>query len=205
MKHYLLIPVLLVFFSAQAQQVNQQIKKGNDSYKEKKFQQANDAYAQALKKDDKNTVANFNSGNALHRLNKPEDAAKAYGTAAATATDPLIKAQAFNNQGLALIKQKKLTDAIEAFKTSVRVNSNDKECRENLPKALNELKKQQQKNDQQDQNKKNQDQKDSPQKNKSKMSEAQAEKLLKSLQQEEKEKQKELQKKSRKDRQLKDW
>jgi tetratricopeptide (TPR) repeat protein len=137
-------------------------------------------------------------------MNKPEESSKAYKIAAANTKDVNLKAQALNNQGLALIKQKKLAEAIEAFKQSLRLHSFDKEVRENLQKALNELQKQQ--GQSQDQNKnKSQNKNEDKKKNKSNMSEEQAEKLLKQLQQDEKDTQKQIRQRNRKDRQLKDW
>ncbi len=199
------IVILSIFISFQSigQKANQHIQKGNDSYKKKQFDKAQAEYAKALKADNKNSIASFNSGNALHKMDKPDDAAKAYDMAASNTKDVNVKANALNNQGLALIKQKKLPEAIEAFKQSLRLYSFDKEVRENLQKALNELKKQQSSDQSQNKNQSQKDNKDK--KNKSKMNEDQAERLLKQLQQDEKDTQKQLRKRNRKDRQLKDW
>lgn len=205
MKILMMILAACIAFSTVAQSLNQHIQKGNDAYKEKNYAEAYQQYSKALGKDAKNAIASYNKGNTLQRMNKPEEATKAYETAAANTNDVNVKARALNNQGLAFVKQKKLPEAIEAFKQSLRLYAFDEEVRENLQKALNELKKQQS-------SKQNQNNDTSPnmdedkKKNKSSsMSEEQAEKLLKQLEQDEKDTQKQIRQRNRKDRQLKDW
>jgi Ca-activated chloride channel family protein len=189
-----------------SQKATQLIEKGNVSYKQKQFAKAKEEYNKALQKDQSNSVAQFNSGNASQRMNKFEEAAKSFEAAAANAKDPLTKAQALYNQSVALIKQNKLTEAIQALKSSLRLNPNDNDTRENLQRALKELQKQQQpqQNDKQ-KNKNNKKPKDQPQKPKSNLNEEEADRRLKELAKEEKNLQKDLQKKNSSARQLKDW
>lgn len=204
--HYLFFFLLIVSADASAQKTTQLIEKGNANYKHKQFAKAKEEYDKALQKDQTNSVAQFNSGNASQRMNKFEEAAKSYESAAANAKDPLVKAQALYNQGLAYIKQNKLTEAIQVLKQSLRLNSNDNDTRENLQKALKELQKQQQpqQNDKQ-KNKDNKNQKDQPQKPKSNLTPEEADRRLKELAKEEKNLQKDLQNKNSAGRQLKDW
>ena len=54
---------------------------------------------------------------------------------------PGIKAKSYYNKGAILSSQKKLEESIEAYKNAFRQNPDDKEARENLQKALLELKK----------------------------------------------------------------
>ncbi len=203
--HYLFV-LLIVGVAASAQKTAQLIEKGNSNYKQKQFVKAKEEYGKALQKDQTNAIAQFNSGNASQRMNKFEEAAKSYETAAANAKDPLVKAQALYNQGLAYIKQNKLTEAIQVLKQSLRLNANDNDTRENLQKALKELQKQQQpqQNDKQ-KNKNNKNQKDQPQKPKSNLTPEEADRRLKELAKEEKNLQKDLQNKNSAGRQLKDW
>jgi Ca-activated chloride channel homolog len=207
MRTFLTIIFLSMIAFANAQKAAQSIEKGNDHYRQKQFSKAKDEYGKALQKDNTNSVAQFNSGNASQRMNKFDDALKSYEAAATTAKDPLVKAQAFYNQGLTYIKQKKLAEAIDAFKKSLRLYPNDNDTRENLQKALKELKQQQQKNDdkQDNKNKQKPKDKDQPQPPKTKLSKEEAEKMLNNLQKEEKNLQKQVQKKSQSARQLKDW
>jgi tetratricopeptide (TPR) repeat protein len=188
-----------------AQKAEQTIEKGNELYKQKQFAKAKDEYAKVLQADNSNSMAQFNSGNASHRMKKFEDASKSYELAAGTSKDPQVKAQAFYNQGIAYIKQNKLVEGIDAFKKSLRLNPNDNDTRENLQKALKELKQQQQKDDKQDNKdkKKPKDKEQPPPK--TKLSKEEANRMLDNLQKEEKNLQKQVQKKSQSSRQLKDW
>jgi tetratricopeptide (TPR) repeat protein len=193
--------------SVNAQRSTQLIQNGNENYKQKQFAKAKEQYDKVLQKDKDNAVAQFNSGNASQRMNKFDDASKLYEAAASNTKDPLVKAQAYYNQGVAYVKQNKLVEAVDAFKKSLRLNANDNDVRENLQKAIKEMKLQHQKNDdkQNDKNKKKPVDKDQPQQPKTKLSKEEAEKLLNSLQKEEKNLQKQVQKKNQSNRQLKDW
>ena len=199
---------LFIMTSVNAQKASQLVEKGNTDYKKKEFQKADEAYTKAIQKDDKNAVAQFNSGNAKQKLRKYEEASKSYEAAANNTGDASVKARAYYNQGLAFIRQNKLKEAIDAFKSSLRLDANDKEARENLQKALKEHKQQQQpkSNDPQDnKNKKKTKDKEPKQPDKSKLKKEEAEKMLNDLQKEEKNLQKQVQKKNQSSRQLKDW
>ncbi len=202
--------VVLAFFivpAVSAQKTTQHIEKGNQDYRKKEYAKADAQYNKALQKDGRNPVAQFNSGNAKQRMKKYDEASKSYEAAANATKDPLVKAQALYNQALALIKQNKLKEAIDAFKQSLRLNPNDKQARENLQKALKERQQQQPppKDQQDDKNKKKPQDRDKPQPPKTKLSKEEAEKMLNDLQKEEKNLQKQVQKKNQSARQLKDW
>ncbi len=196
---------ILLSLAVKAQKAVQLIEKGNENYKKKEFLKASEEYNKAIQKDNTNAVAQFNSGNAKQQLKKYEEAGKDYKAAASGTNDPLLKSQAFYNLGLSFIKQKKLNEAIDAFKKSLRLNPEDNEARQNLQKALKEQKQQQQQN-QQDKNQqksKEKDQKKEPQK--SNLKKEEAEKMLNNLSKDEKNLQKDIQKKNQSGRQLKDW
>lgn len=109
------------------------------------------------------------------------------------------------NKGVTLSTQKKLLESIEAYKESLRLNSADEEARQNLQKALNELKKQPQ------QNQKKQDKQQNPkqpeqQKNNSKLNQKQVEQMLNALRKDEKKLQQDIQKRNNTGRSdSKDW
>jgi Ca-activated chloride channel homolog len=208
MRTMIFLSCLFVMCSVNAQKANQLVEKGNGEYKKKAYEKADVQYTKALQKDPKNTVAQFNSGNAKQHLKKYDEASRSYEAVANNTGDALVKAKAYYNQGLAFIRQNKLKEAIEAFKKSVRLNANDKEARENLQKALKEQKQQQQpkNDDQQDnKNKKKQKNNDRPDQRKPKISKEDAEKMLNDLRKEEKNLQKQVQKKNQSSGQLKDW
>jgi len=128
-------------FSSYAQDVNQTIQKGNDLYKQNQFDKAEAAYKEASDADKTNTTAAFNRANALIRQDKTADAAKLLDDVIMNTNDPVLKAKAYYNQGVMLSGQQRLEESIEAYKNSLRQNPNDNEARENLQKALLELKK----------------------------------------------------------------
>lgn len=207
MRLIILFGCTMLMFSANAQKTAQLIEKGNQDYKKKEFAKANVSYSKAIEKDKTNAVAKFNSGNAKQQLKNYEEAAKSYEAAATTTNDPILKSQAFYNLGLSFIRQKKLNEAIDAFKKSLRLNPEDNEARQNLQKALKEKQQQSQQNEKQDdKNKKKSKEKDKKQQpDKSNLKKEQAEKMLNNLSKEEKNLQKEIQKKNQSGRQLKDW
>jgi Ca-activated chloride channel family protein len=175
---------------SKSQQVDQDIKRGNDLYKQQQYQQAEAAYNEALAKDSSNTTAKFNRANAAYRLAKPDDAIKTFDELASNTQEGDQKATSYYNKGVVLSNQKMLEESIEAYKNSLRQNPNDKEARENLQKALIELKKKTPPPKKQNEKKKQQQN----QKQQPKMNQKEAEQKLKLLEQKEKELQQRLQK-----------
>lgn len=207
MKQVLTCILLFACVHAGAQRVTAIVEKGNQEYRKKQFGKAATEYDKALKKDAANLVARFNQGNAQQRLKKYKEAAGSYETVAANSNDPAVKAKAYYNQGLAYVRQNKLPEAVEAFKQSLRLVPNDGDTRENLQKAMQELKLQQssQSEQQEDKNKKKPKDKKQSKPSGARMSKEEAEKMLNNLGKEEKNLQKEVQKKNQSARQLKDW
>jgi tetratricopeptide (TPR) repeat protein len=185
-----------------AQDVNKTIKAGNDAYKKGDYKDAASLYKTALTKDSKNVFAKFNLGNALDKQNDPIDAEKYYDEIASSSTDASLKAKSFYNKGVAEAQQQKLPEAIESFKQALLLTPEDDDARENLQKAINDLKKQQQQ--QQPQQNKNK-QKQQPQQ-KNKMPNPQMmEQKFNELRDKEKQLQKMLQQKTNQSQPDKDW
>lgn len=207
MKQVLTCILLFACVHTGAQRVTAIVEKGNQEYRKKQFGKAATEYDKALKKDAANLVARFNQGNAQQRLKKYKEAAGSYETVAANSNDPAVKAKAYYNQGLAYVRQNKLPEAVEAFKQSLRLVPNDGDTRENLQKAMQELKLQQssQSEQQEDKNKKKPKDKKQSKPSGARLSKEEAEKMLNNLGKEEKNLQKEVQKKNQSARQLKDW
>ena len=177
--------VLFLCVAGKSQKPEPEIYKGNELYKKQQFDKANEAYQQALTKDPSNPIANYNSGNASFRQNKFDDAIKSFDNTINNTKDKNLQQQAYYNKGVALSKQQKLQESIDAWKEALRLNANDKDTRENLEKALRELKKKQQEENQKKNNKQKQ-QKEKPQPQ-SKLNQQQVEQLLRALQEKEKE------------------
>ncbi|MDB5232815.1 MAG: BatC protein [Chitinophagaceae bacterium] len=201
---------MIVTYSAYSQKPNNIILKGNEAYRKQQFAEAEKNYREALQKNPSELRAGFNLGNTLYKEKKVDAATDTYSAVAEKTKQPLLRAQANYNLGTALANGKKLQEAITALKQSLRETPYDNDARENLQKAMNELKKQQQQQQKQSDNndkKKNQDQqKQNQPQNQNKLSPQRAEQLLSQLQQQEKQIQKQLQKqKSPVYQQEKDW
>ena len=181
--------------AAFSQTSNSLIRKGNQLYKQGEYDKSLSEYERAIKVEPQNTLANFNFGNALFRKEKWEDAEKNFENVITNSKDDNIRQQAFYNKGVSLTKQKKLEESIEAYKSALRLNSNDEDARINLQKALLELKKknesQQQKEQKQEQKPK---QKEKPKPQQSKLNKREVERLLRALHQKEQEVQQKMQK-----------
>ena len=168
---------------------------GNELYKKQEYAQAAELYQKATDIDKQDPTAPYNLGNALRKMNKLEDAEKAYAESAERAKVKLPKSASTYNEGVALTRQNKLMESIGAYKNALRLNPTDQQARENLQLALNQLKKNSggggggdKKNDP------NKDKNEQQQKSNSKLSKNQAEQMLNALRQDEKKEQQNIQK-----------
>ena len=198
MKQLFLISGLIVItLTVQAQSASQSILKGNEFYRQGKFEEAVKQYDAALKSEPENTTAKFNLASANYRLNKESDAIKVYDEIISTDRDPERKEKTYYNKGSILTKQNKLEESIELYKNALRIDPSDMEARENLQKALLELKKKEPPKKKEEDKKKKQDkqqQQQQKQKQQPKLNQKEAEQRLKLLEQKEKEVQQRLQK-----------
>ena len=183
---------ILVFLHVAAQSAISFILKGNTFYEQSAFDQAETQYRLALEADPKNTTAKYNLANALQKQNKYNEALTLLEEVSAATTDKKLKSAAYYNHGVAHTKLKNLESSIESYKNALRNNPDDKEARENLQKALRELKK---------------NQSQSQSQSESKMSQKEAEQKLKQLQQKEKELQQRMQNRNKEGTgsQAEDW
>ena len=200
------LTILLILISCysfgQLPEVEKTIQAGNDFYKQQQYDQAAAEYKKTLAIEPGNSKAKFNLANTIVKQGKPDEAVKSFTEISDNTKEAELKAKAFYNKGAVLSQQKKLEESIDAYKNALRQNPDDKEARENLQKALLELKK---KNPPKP---KKEDQKKNPQKQpQSKMNRKEAEQMLKLLEQKEKEVQQRLQKEKSKTggSQAKDW
>ena len=202
MKATLTILISLLFINVDAQKVNEVILRGNESYRLQQYEKADKEYSEALRSDSNNVIAKYNKANALYRLGQQDEAINKYDGLTGEQNDVVLRSKSFYNKGAILSRQKKLEESIEAYKSSLRLDPNDKEARENLQKALLELKKKQPPKPKQDQQKKKEQNQPQP-----KMNKKEAEQRLKLLEQKEKEVQQRLQKEKSKTggSQTKDW
>ncbi len=185
------------------------IKKGNEAYQKNEFDKAAEQYQKVTAKTPANATAQYNLGNALYKNSKADDAVNAYTNAASSMTGKEDKSKAFYNKGVVLQNNKKLPECISAYKDALKLNPQDDDARQNLQKALQQLKEQQQKQQKdnkdqkkpkedekkkEDQKKKDEEKKQQQQQPQPKITRKDAEEKLKALLQQEKNLQDKLQK-----------
>jgi len=153
MKRILIIGILLIPAIAIAQKENNAIIRGNEAYRAKDYLTAVESYRKALSITPSSPIASFNLGNSYFRDTKTDLAMEQFGSIAESDAPPTMRSGAFYNKGVVLTSQKKLPESIEAYKAALRLNPTDSLARQNLQRALNELRRQQQ-NQQQDQKQK---------------------------------------------------
>lgn len=137
--------LFIYFFTAvlagKAQNQQSFIKEGNDFFKKGQLAEAVASYNKVTEEPYKYTAL-INKGTALYKQKKMDEALKAYNQVGVSpnATN-LLKSGAHYNAGVIYSNQNKVEESIEAYKKALRLNSQDNNARENLQKALSELKK----------------------------------------------------------------
>ncbi len=213
---FLLLAVMSVSSYADNRQARKLIRKGNALYRTEKRQEAQVNYLKAYRADSTDARVLYNLPTSMfpadYKLVQKERCdtmAQMFERSARAETNPLRKAQAYHNEGVAYQGVKDFGKAIEAYKNALRNNPNDDESRYNLVLCQRQLKNQnggnnnqQQNQDQQDQNqqqqqkeqeKKQQEQQDKQQEQQEPpMSKENAEQLLNAAMQQEKETQKRM-------------
>lgn len=155
MRRLLLIhTLLLVPVAVWGQKERADIRQGNRAYYEGKYPEAEVGYKRAIEKNINSYEANFNLAGALYKQGRYDDAAATYGKLAQDGTDAQRQASTYYNMGNTYVKQRKLDEAIEAYKNALRLVPEDKEAKFNLAYAK-KLKQEEEKK-----NKDNQDNKD---------------------------------------------
>jgi len=192
MRHVVCYIILMIACNGARAQANEAINEGNQYYRNAQFEQAEQRYRAALKEEPGNAVAQMNLANALYKQRKWDEALQVYNSVATGVKETKTQSAAFYNQGAIYSRQKELDKSIEAYKAALRLNPEDKQARENLQKALLEKKKQQQSSSQQNQQK-------------SPMSQSEAERQLRQLQEKEKNIMERLNKKGQGGSMQKDW
>ncbi len=144
---FCLLPIALCILpvSTSAQNEKGLIKKGNEAYEKKEYDNAITNYQQATTKNPANPTAQYNLGNALYKNKKADEAVQAYENALSNATSNADKSKAYYNKGVVLQNNKKLPECIEAYKNALKLDPKDEDARQNLQKALLQQKEQQKK------------------------------------------------------------
>lgn len=159
-KFIVLISSFLLFsVLANAQTDRKYIRKGNRQYDKNKYSESEILYRKAIDKNKQSSDAVFNTGDALYRQKKFEDAGKQFIDQTGQVEDKNKKSAGYYNLGNSLLKANKFQESIEAYKNSLKLNPSSMEAKYNLGYAQDLLKQQQQQQQKQQQNKDNKDQK----------------------------------------------
>lgn len=126
-----------------AQQTQSLLYQGNQAYRNKAYDKAGQAYAEALRQSPNDLTARFNLGNALYRSNHQDKALEQFEAIAQAEGNLGWRAKAFYNKGVILGQQKKLDESITAYKNALKLDPADSLARENLQRALRERKQKQ--------------------------------------------------------------
>lgn len=129
---------------------------GNKQYEKGVYADAEASYKKALDKKNNMPEATFNLGDAVYAQKRYDEAAKQFLLSAQTNPDKSVKAKAYHNLGNVFLQQQKWQEAAKAYKEALKNNPADADTKYNLAYANSMLKKQQ---EGQDQNKDNKDQK----------------------------------------------
>jgi tetratricopeptide (TPR) repeat protein len=177
--------------TATAQAGNAAIREGNKLYHKGQFDKALPEYQKAIEQNSKNDIARYNLANTRYRTGNFADAEKAFDDVINNTTEKKYIEKSYYNKGVAYIKEKKLQESIDAWKSALKLDPTDEDARFNLQKALTEQKKNESKEQKQSQQQQKQQQQKQKQNNK--LDKKKIEQYLKSLEQKEQEVQQKFQ------------
>jgi tetratricopeptide (TPR) repeat protein len=158
--------MLLIFSGFTFAQADKKfIREGNREYDKEKFSESEISYRRAIDKNKEYSDAVFNTGDALYKQKKFEEAGNQFIENHNMNEDKKKKSSSLYNLGNSLLMAKKVQESIDAYKGSLKLNPKNPEAKYNLAYAQDllrqqEQQKQQQNQDKQDQNKDQQDKKD---------------------------------------------
>jgi Ca-activated chloride channel homolog len=141
--------------SVLAQTDKKYIRQGNREYEKNKFSESEILYRKAANENSNAPDAVFNTGDALYRQKKFEDAGKQFMENIKMNDDKNKKSAAMFNLGNSLLKANKLQESIDAYKGSLKLTPHNPQAKYNLAYAQDLLKQQQEQKQQQQQQDKN--------------------------------------------------
>ena len=153
MKNILIILSFLMSFNSFAQSKKSFLRDGNQLYADSSYNKAEIQYRKSLEKDQDYFNASFNLADAVYKQERYEESSALFDALKDNAPTETDLAKVYHNLGNSLVKEQKLEEAIDAYKSSLRINPKDKDTRHNL--AITHKQKQEQEKEQE--NKENKD------------------------------------------------
>jgi Ca-activated chloride channel family protein len=145
------------------------VEKGNEEFRNKKYQSALEAYRKVQVKNPDAPEVLYDLGTALYKVDSFQEAARDLEAAAGKSKDPQLTARTLYNYGNAQYRLGNFEKAIESYKKALAIDPDDKDAKYNLEF----LQKQKNKIDKKDQEKKKEDQKKDPQQQQNKQDQQQ--------------------------------
>jgi Ca-activated chloride channel homolog len=155
-KKRMLLTVLALLFPllASSQGEKKFIRQGNREYEKNKYPESEVSYRRAIDRNKESADAVFNTGDALYKQKKYEEAGKQFTENYDMNDNRKMKSASLYNLGNSFLMANKIKESIDAYKGSLRLDPDNMEAKYNLAYAQDLLKQQQQ----QQQDKQNQDQ-----------------------------------------------
>ena len=147
--------ILILSTSSFAQNKKSFLRDGNKLYADSSYNEAEMQYRKSLEKDQDYFNASFNLADAVYKQERYEESSALFDALKDNAPTETDLAKVYHNLGNSLVKEQKLEEAIDAYKSSLRINPKDKDTRHNL--AITHKQKQQQEQENKDENKENKD------------------------------------------------
>ena len=127
------------------------IREGNEKFEKGDLNGAAQAFAEAATAEPDAFEPLFNLGSTLMEAGEVEQAASVLLKSAQNTEDPLVQSDALYNAGNAFMAAEKYQEAVGAYAESLRKNSSQKDAIYNLNRAIEQLKRQQQNEENQEQ------------------------------------------------------
>lgn len=211
----------LIGFKANAQEERRFVRRGVEKMEQEKYDEAETQFRKALEEKPTSFEAGYNLASSLFKQEKFEEAFKQLKGSEPFTDDPKKMASLYHNIGNSLLHQQQIDPAIEAYKSSLKLNPTDDETRYNLIAAMkmkeeqdqddqdDQQQEQQQEEQQQDQEQQQEEQEQQEQEQQQQQQEERqqeldkenAQRLLNAIEQEEKELMEKLQKEKHKEQQ----
>ena len=160
MKYCLILLFTFTAVSLAAQPEKGEIRSGNRAYSKGNLERAEIDYRRALEQNPGSVHAIYNLGNVLYKRQNAAEAEKLVSVLKDSLASDFHAPKVFHNLGNYALDQKKYSEAIDYYKSSLRLNPDDDETRSNLAYAQKMLKNEQDKQDKNQDKKDNKDNKD---------------------------------------------
>lgn len=144
LRYFILTLVLILVTSLYAQSGRKQVAKGNQLFSEEKYDEANNAYRDALLDDPESDIVQFNIGDTQYKKKKYEEALKEF-KGVLDSEDILLQSKTYYNMGNTFYRLGKLPESILSYKRALELNPDDLDAKYNLEFVRKKLKDQAQK------------------------------------------------------------